>query len=93
MVVMRLNPLFYFISSNYLQINISEVDMSGGTRIYGYIHTINILSTHDYAAATSTHDESATLFYWKGEILEEYWEFTLNEFIRPEYDGKVHSQS
>lgn len=38
----------------------------------------NIFSTQDHAAAAIARDESAAVFAWKGESLEEYWECTLN---------------
>ncbi|CAE7463630.1 SAHH [Symbiodinium microadriaticum] len=38
----------------------------------------NIYSTQDHAAAAIARDESAAVFAWKGETLEEYWECTLN---------------
>jgi len=38
----------------------------------------NIFSTQDHAAAAIARDESAAVFAWKGETLEEYWECTLN---------------
>ncbi|KAH8060805.1 adenosylhomocysteinase [Aureococcus anophagefferens] len=34
----------------------------------------NIFSTQDHAAAAIARDESAAVFAWKGETLEEYWE-------------------
>ena len=39
--------------------------------------------------AAITNDESAAVFSWKGEILEEYWYCILNALICPEDDGKV----
>jgi len=48
----------------------------------------NIFSTQDHAAAAIARDESAAVFAWKGETLEEYWECTLNSVTWPEDDGK-----
>jgi adenosylhomocysteinase len=50
----------------------------------------NIFSTQDHAAAAIARDESAAVFAWKGETLEEYWECTLNAVTWPEDDGKGH---
>lgn len=50
----------------------------------------NIFSTQDHAAAAVARDESAAVFAWKGESLEEYWECTLNAVTWPEDDGKGH---
>jgi adenosylhomocysteinase len=50
----------------------------------------NIFSTQDHAAAAIARDESAAVFAWKGESLEEYWECTLNSVTWPEDDGKGH---
>jgi len=33
----------------------------------------NIFSTQDHAAAAIAHADSAKVFAWKGESLEEYW--------------------
>ena len=38
--------------------------------------------------ASITHDESAAVFSWKSEILEECWECILNALIYLEDDGK-----
>merc|ERR1719326_413825 len=46
--------------------------------------------TQDHAAAAIARDESAAVFAWKGETLEEYWECTLNAVTWPEDDGKGH---
>merc|ERR1719253_2052553 len=46
----------------------------------------NIFSTQDHAAAAIARDESAAVFAWKGETLEEYWECTLNAITWPEDD-------
>lgn len=48
----------------------------------------NIFSTQDHAAAAIARDESAAVFAWKGETLEEYWECTLNAITWPSDDGK-----
>jgi len=48
----------------------------------------NIFSTQDHAAAAIARDESAAVFAWKGESLEEYWECTLNAITWPTDDGK-----
>jgi len=48
----------------------------------------NIFSTQDHAAAAIARDESAAVFAWKGESLEEYWECTLNALTWQEDDGK-----
>ena len=48
----------------------------------------NIFSTQDHAAAAIARDESAAVFAWKGESLEEYWECTLNAVTWPDDDGK-----
>jgi adenosylhomocysteinase len=50
----------------------------------------NIFSTQDHAAAAIARDESAAVFAWKGESLEEYWECTLNAVTWAEDDGKGH---
>ena len=50
----------------------------------------NIFSTQDHAAAAIARDESAAVFAWKGETLEEYWECTLNAITWPNDDGKGH---
>ena len=36
------------------------------------------------------HDEYATVFSWKGDILEEYWYCIMNTLISPQDDGKGH---
>jgi adenosylhomocysteinase len=48
----------------------------------------NIFSTQDHAAAAVARDESAAVFAWKGESLEEYWECTMNAITWPSDDGK-----
>jgi adenosylhomocysteinase len=50
----------------------------------------NIFSTQDHAAAAIARDESAAVFAWKGESLEEYWECTLNALTWSSDDGKGH---
>jgi len=44
----------------------------------------NIFSTQDHAAAAIARDESAAVYAWKGESLEEYWECTLAALTFPE---------
>jgi len=46
----------------------------------------NIFSTQDHAAAAIARDESAAIYAWKGESLEEYWECTLAAVTFPETD-------
>ena len=41
----------------------------------------NIIPTLDHAVDAISRDESDAVFYWKGESLEEYWCFTLNNLI------------
>merc|ERR1712146_425293 len=48
----------------------------------------NVFSTQDHAAAAIARDESAAVFAWKGETLEEYWECTFNAITWPTDDGK-----
>ena len=48
----------------------------------------NILSTQEHTVAIITHDESASVFSWKGESLEEYWYCILNALIYLEDDVK-----
>jgi adenosylhomocysteinase len=50
----------------------------------------NIFSTQDHAASAIARDESAAVFAWKGETLEEYWECTLNALTWAADDGKGH---
>lgn len=50
----------------------------------------NIFSTQDHAASAIARDDSAAVFAWKGETLEEYWECTLNAVTWPNDDGKGH---
>ena len=38
----------------------------------------NIFSTQDHAAAAIVESKSASVFAWKGETLEEYWDCTLD---------------
>ena len=40
--------------------------------------------------AVIMHDESTTMFYCKGKIIEEYWDCILNALLYPEDDGKGH---
>merc|ERR1740124_1609683 len=48
----------------------------------------NIFSTQDHAASAIARDDSAAVFAWKGESLEEYWECTLIAVTWPDDDGK-----
>lgn len=47
----------------------------------------NIFSTQDHAAAAIVRDESATVFAWKGETLEEYWWCSAQALTWPDCDG------
>ena len=47
----------------------------------------NIFSTQDHAAA-AVAAAGTSVFAWKGENLEEYWECTLNACTWPSDDGK-----
>jgi adenosylhomocysteinase len=47
----------------------------------------NIYSTQDHAAAAMVQAQSANVFAWKGESLEEYWECTLKMLTWPDADG------
>ena len=47
-------------------------------------------STQDHTLAVIKHDESADVFFWKGESLKEYWDCILNDLIQPEDYGKGH---
>jgi adenosylhomocysteinase len=47
----------------------------------------NIFSTQDHAAAAIARD-SAAVFAWKGETLEEYWDCSLNAITWPVKDSK-----
>src|SRR6266536_1590701 len=46
----------------------------------------NIFSTQDHAAAAIAKAGFA-VFAWKGETLEEYWDFTLDAFTHPGNKG------
>jgi adenosylhomocysteinase len=48
----------------------------------------NIFSTQDHAAAAIARDESAAVYAWKGESLEEYWECTLAAVTWPGEDPR-----
>jgi adenosylhomocysteinase len=48
----------------------------------------NIFSTQDHAAAAIARDQTAAVFAWKGETLEEYWECTLNAITWTNPDAK-----
>ena len=47
----------------------------------------NIYSTQDHAAAAIVAANTAKVFAWKGETLEEYWECTDNAITWPGGDG------
>lgn len=47
----------------------------------------NIFSTQDHAAAAIVRDESATVFAWKGETLEEYWWCSMQALSWPDSSG------
>jgi len=49
--------------------------------------TCNIYSTQDHAAAAIVQAQTANVFAWKGENLEEYWECTLKMLTWPDADG------
>jgi adenosylhomocysteinase len=46
----------------------------------------NIFSTQDHAAAAIAYSQTASVFAWKGETLQEYWDCTLNAITWPD-DG------
>ncbi len=48
----------------------------------------NIFSTQDHAAAAIAYNQTASVFAWKGESLQEYWDCTLNAITWPNDDGK-----
>ena len=50
----------------------------------------NIFSTQQHTVAVITHDESAVVFSWKGNSLEDYWDCILNDLIYTEDNGKGH---
>lgn len=47
----------------------------------------NIYSTQDHAAAAMAKNQSANIFAWKGESLEEYWDCTNKMLTWPDCDG------
>jgi adenosylhomocysteinase len=47
----------------------------------------NIFSTQDHAAAAIAAANTATVFAWKGETLEEYWWCTYQALSWPGHDG------
>eukprot|EP00742_Colponemidia_sp_Colp-10_P000298 GILJ01000335.1.p1 GENE.GILJ01000335.1~~GILJ01000335.1.p1 ORF type:complete len:502 (+),score=90.12 GILJ01000335.1:76-1506(+) len=47
----------------------------------------NIFSTQDHAAAAIVKADTAKVFAWKGETLEEYWWCTLKTLIWPDGSG------
>jgi adenosylhomocysteinase len=48
----------------------------------------NIFSTQDHAAAAIAYSNTAAVFAWKGETLQEYWDCTLNAITWTADDGK-----
>jgi len=49
--------------------------------------TCNIFSTQDHAAAAIAYKDSAAVFAWKGESLEEFWWCTEQALIWPDGTG------
>ena len=47
----------------------------------------NIFSTQDHAAAAIVKKQTANVFAWKGETLEEYWDCTNRMLTWPDADG------
>jgi adenosylhomocysteinase len=47
----------------------------------------NIYSTQDHAAAAIVKAQTANVFAWKGETLQEYWDCTNRMLTWPEIDG------
>jgi adenosylhomocysteinase len=47
----------------------------------------NIFSTQDHAAAAIVKAQTANVFAWKGETLEEYWDCTNRMLTWPDSDG------
>ena len=47
----------------------------------------NIYSTQDHAAAAIAKAQTANVFAWKGETLEEYWDCTNKMLTWPDCDG------
>merc|ERR1719382_2170671 len=47
----------------------------------------NIFSTQYHAAAAIVQAQTANVFAWKGETLEEYWDCTNRMLTWPESDG------
>jgi adenosylhomocysteinase len=47
----------------------------------------NIYSTQDHAAAAVVAAQTANVFAWKGETLEEYWDCTNKMLTWPDCDG------
>ena len=41
------------------------------------------LSTYEHTVAIIMDNKYATVFSWKGESLEEYWDCILNALIKP----------
>ena len=53
----------------------------------------NIYSTQDHAAAAIVAAQTANVFAWKGETLEEYWDCTNKMLTWPGLDGPVRSRN
>lgn len=47
----------------------------------------NIFSTQDHAAAAIAKAGTGSVFAWKGETLQEYWELTLDCITWPDGQG------
>ena len=45
------------------------------------ICALDFFSTQEHTVAVIAHDESADVFSWKGDSLEEYWDYILNTLI------------
>merc|ERR1712086_947306 len=82
------------------ELNIAEVEMPGLMGIrkeYGPSQPLagakirwascNIYSTQDHAAAAIVEAQTANVFAWKGETLEEYWNCTNRMLTWPGIDG------
>ena len=77
----------------YLHINIQMEVLISNLKYLGsdiFWRSCKRFSTQDHSVSTSTHGYYAYAFDWKGESLKEYWDFTLNALIVPEYSGKGH---
>ena len=70
--------------TGYLYINIqTSVLIENLMALRSDLHWLycKMFSTQDHTVAVITHDESTVVFLWKGEILDEYWNCTLNALI------------